>query len=430
MTRSRSTSSAGSMSLLQPAGCPRKGSRPLVLLLLLGLLSGSLTAWAQPPAGVAMPKLKAADTVGLAKDSGASVRVSASAAPAAKVPAVSAPVAQAPAAPIVAASPAAPTVAPSSSNWSTIVGVLFGVAIGVLGAWLWARRASEPSRPVPQVGDNRPAPSPAEAQKKPAQNAWKSPSPPTASATAAPDSSAPGVAPSTPVPEKPARNVSVQSMREAQGNASKNSNKPTGSTKKSKPNFNSRPSAADTPPGGWPSVPHRPATMNPNAPTPPPPGSDQPLETGQTIEWPAPTSTPPAIQEMIAAGEPSAAVSQAASEPSATAPAAANGPLHYYAPAPDVPSIEHRKLSPNPLPQMPVLITLPHAAAETAQFSFSPQADQSRIIGNGVRELKEFFQFELPPTEQFTTIKNLKPGKLEKRDDAWHVVQKAEIALS
>ena len=95
-----------------------------------------------------------------------------------------------------------------------------------------------------------------------------------------------------------------------------------------------------------------------------------------------------------------------------------------------MPSIEHRKLSPNPLPQMPVLITMLHAEATTAQFSFSPQADQSRIIGNGVRELKEFFQFELPPTEQFTAIKNLTPGKLEKRDDTWHVVQKAEIALS
>ena len=107
-----------------------------------------------------------------------------------------------------------------------------------------------------------------------------------------------------------------------------------------------------------------------------------------------------------------------------------SGPLHYYGPAPDVPSIEHRKLSPNPLPQMPLLVTLPHAEATTAQFSFSPQADQSRIIGNGVRELKEFFAFELPPTEQFTTIKNLTAGKLEKRDDTWHVVQKAGITLS
>lgn len=171
--------------------------------------------------------------------------------------------------------------------------------------------------------------------------------------------------------------------------------------------------------------------MTPTPPSVPPSGDNQPLETGQTIEWAAPTSTPPAIQEMIAASEPAVPASEApAPDSGSTAAASGNGPLHYYAPAPDVPSIEHRKLSPNPLPQMPLLITLPHAAAETAQFSFSPQADQSRIIGNGVRELKEFFQFELPPTEQFTTIKNLTPGKLEKREDAWHVVQKAEIALS
>ena len=169
--------------------------------------------------------------------------------------------------------------------------------------------------------------------------------------------------------------------------------------------------------------------MNPPTST-PSTGDDQPLEPGQTIEWAAPTSTPPAIQELIEASAAAGTSAPAAVAPETATPASGNGPMHYYAPAPDVPSIEHRKLSPNPLPQMPLLITLPSAEAATAQFSFSPQADQSRIIGNGVRELKEFFQFELPPTEQYTTIKNLKPGKLEKRDDTWHVVQKAEIALS
>ena len=166
-------------------------------------------------------------------------------------------------------------------------------------------------------------------------------------------------------------------------------------------------------------------------PSQPSPIDDQSLLLGQTVDL----SPKPTIQELIADSVPSEApdiaspaASEAALETTATAPS--NGPLHYYAPAPDVPSIEHRKLSPNPLPQMPLLITLPHSEATTAQFSFSPQADQSRIIGNGVRELKEFFQFELPPTEQFTAIKNLTAGKLEKRDDVWHVVQKAGIALS
>ena len=162
--------------------------------------------------------------------------------------------------------------------------------------------------------------------------------------------------------------------------------------------------------------------MNPDPPQVPPASLEPPLETGQTVEWTTSVPTPPAIQELIDASVPTADATPA--------PPVATGPVHYYAPAPDVPSIEHRKLSPNPLPQMPLLITLPHAEATTAQFCFSPQADQSRIIGNGVRELKEFFQFELPPTEQFTAIANLTPGQLEKRDDAWHVVQKAGIALS
>ncbi|GAB3851816.1 hypothetical protein GCM10028822_18870 [Hymenobacter terrigena] len=223
-------------------------------------------------------------------------------------------------------------------------------------------------------------------------------------------------------------------MREVQGTTPKPPAKPSGKDKRNQPNFNSRKSSAANSSQSWPPIAPRPSAMNPTSPTPPPTGDNHPLEPGQTIEWAAPTSTPPAIQELIdgsatdAAANPAAGAAETAPEPAA--PTASNGPLHYYAPAPDVPSIEHRKLSPNPLPQMPVLITLPHTEATTAQFSFSPQADQSRIIGNGVRELKEFFQFELPPTEQFTTIKNLKPGKLEKRDEAWHVVQKAEIALS
>ena len=171
--------------------------------------------------------------------------------------------------------------------------------------------------------------------------------------------------------------------------------------------------------------------MNPTTPPVPPVAPRPPLEAGQTVEW----STPPAIQELIdaSAGEavapPPLGFTDEAAGPETTATVPI-GPVHYYAPAPDVPSIEHRKLSPNPLPQMPLLVTLPHVEATTAQFSFSPQADQSRIIGNGVRELKEFFTFELPPTEQFTTIQNLAAGKLEKRDDAWHVVQKAGISLS
>ncbi|MDO7844798.1 hypothetical protein Q5H92_00395 [Hymenobacter sp. M29] len=383
MTRSRSINGAARRPF-RPAGCSRWGGRPLLLLLLLGLLSGSPAAWAQPPAGAA--------ALGTAADS------------------------------------AAAPVARPASNGTLVWAVLGGVAIGALGVWLWTRRSAGKSgaeNVLPEPA--RPAPAEPVRKKPAAQNVYKSS--PDAPAIPA-KNPAPPVVPTAPAPaENPGKGVSFQSMREVQGTKPKPANRPAGKDKKSKPNFNSRPPSADKA-DAWPTIAPRPSAMNPTIPT-PPTGPEQPLEPGQTIEWAAPTSTPPAIQELIEASAPEATGVPA--ETSAAAEAAVapnNGPLHYYAPAPDVPSIEHRKLSPNPLPQMPLLITLPHSEATTAQFSFSPQADQSRIIGNGVRELKEFFQFELPPTEQFTTIKNLTAGKLERRDDAWHVVQKASIALS
>ncbi|GAA3969328.1 hypothetical protein [Hymenobacter antarcticus] len=303
-----------------------------------------------------------------------------------------------------------PIPAEPASNWPWMLGLLVGgIALGVLGARLLGRK----SQPV-------------------------------ASGAAAPAASDPLAVPATAL-KRPAENVVVrppvvQSLRGVQGNQPvpplpnqpPRPPAPGSKPKQSPPKQNSKKTPSSRQAQSWPAnVPHRPSAMNPTQPPVPAASEDQPLETGQTVEWAAPTSTPPAIQEMLDASAAETAVPAApATEAAATAPAVASGPVHYYAPAPDVPSIEHRKLSPNPLPQMPLIITLPHGEANTAQFSFSPQADQSRIIGNGVRELKEFFAFELPPTEQFTTIKNLTPGKLEKRDDAWHVVQKAEIALS
>ena len=383
MTRNRSTSPAGLSSLLQPAGYPRKGSRPLLLFVLFLALGGSPAAWAQGTAENAPPVATTDSTT--------------------------------------MATALAPVI-----GWNTVWAVLGGIVIGALGSWLWARRSAKsegsarlPTDAVPEI--------PVEPVRKSLGTADAGPAafgPPVAPATL--QSSA--VPASTPA-DGPAQKVTAQSLREVQGMSKLAGKSSAASNKKNKPNVNSRSSAAKSS-EVWPQVPHRAPAMNPNMPLVPPVGDNQPLAPGQTIEWAAPTSTPPAIQELIDASVPLGASAYEAVPLAPVALVVSNGPVHYYAPAPDVPSIEHRKLSPNPLPQMPVLITLLHAEATTAQFSFSPQADQSRIIGNGVRELKEFFQFELPPTEQFTAIKNLTPGKLEKRDDTWHVVQKAEIALS
>ena len=295
--------------------------------------------------------------------------------------------------------PAAPVARPPASNWPWVLGVLGGIALGVLGARLWAR-SSGAARHGSDAPESALSPVPT-VKMKSAENVVK-----------------------MPIVQSPSQ---MQRSQTPPALPARDSPRPAGGSGKSKPNQKKNPSSRQVPP--WPAtVPHRPAAMNPTPPPIPLAPASEPLETGQTVEWAAPTVTPLPIQELIDATADE--VSAVGAALGAVAVPIGNSPLHYYAPAPDVPSIEHRKLSPNPLPQMPLLVTLPHAEATTAQFSFSPQADQSRIIGNGVRELKEFFAFELPPTEQFTTIKNLGPGKLEKRDDVWHVVQKAGIALS
>lgn len=318
--------------------------------------------------------------------------------PVARVP-DSATASTAPAAPAPAEElPAAPAPVAPASNWPWVLGVLAGIALGVLGARWWTRK------PRPASGPDVAAPE--RIQKK---------------------------------PEKLAENVVIRSASQSSrpghgGSAAAPPPKPspktpgTGGKPKHKPK--NPPSTGRS--ESWPAnVPHRAAAMNPTPPA-PPVSPDQLLETGQTVEWTA----APTIHELIdtTANEVpidrDARVESLEALEAAAAANAPSSPLQFYGPAPDVPSIDHRKLSPNPLPQMPLLVTLANSEASTAQFSFSPQADQSRVIGNGVQELKEFFAFELPLDKEFTTIQNLKPGKLEKREDTWHVVEKAGIALS
>ena len=292
-----------------------------------------------------------------------------------------------------------PAVPPSSAlPW--VVGLLVGVGLGLAGARLLSKKPRQPPSGLTVAPE--PVVKPV-ARNVPRENRETS-QPPVASG----QGRQPG--------KSSSRNESVQERllrKEMEKKWDENHQLPI-PPQRSQDLAENRPKAVRKASTALPPKPAKTPPMNQNSPTPNP---NQLLSPGQTVEL---SPVPSGSESMDA---------MALSVPGEVA-SASGGPLHFYAPAPDVPSIEHRKLSPNPLPQMPLLVTLPHAEATTAQFSFSPQADQSRIIGNGVRELKEFFAFELPPTEQFTTITNLAVGKLEKRDDTWHVVEKAEIALS
>ena len=310
----------------------------------------------------------------------------------------------------------AASAAPSSSTWPWALVLLVGVGLGVLGTRLLSKRPTESAPPPGAAVPVAPRPV---AQNVPREN---SPGVPQSSSSKGRSNAKAGGRAGESVQERLIRkemekkwhddNQKPTPLKRPRGAAE---NRPKPAVK--------APTPVAQPPKTAKNPPMEPNTADSNA--------DESLSLGQTIDL-----SPKPIEELIdetATEMPldrdgRADSLEALEAAAASVPAA--GPLHFYAPAPDVPSIEHRKLSPNPLPQMPLLITLPNSEATTAQFSFSPQADQSRIIGNGVRELKEFFQFELPPTERFTIIRNLSPGKLEKRDGTWHVVDKATIALS
>lgn len=140
----------------------------------------------------------------------------------------------------------------------------------------------------------------------------------------------------------------------------------------------------------------------------------------------APTEPHPALPEERLEAIGHAAGEEVLFEVAAVAPAAAT---QLYGPAPDVPSIEARKLTPQSLPQMPICLRLGQPQAITGSFVLNPLAEQSRLIGNGIRELKTFFDFDLPLPDNFSFISTSRPGKMELRDGTWHLVEKAKIEL-
>ncbi len=120
-----------------------------------------------------------------------------------------------------------------------------------------------------------------------------------------------------------------------------------------------------------------------------------------------------------------------ADSPQPSAQPTSNAPARFYAPAPNVPYIEHRKLAAEPFPLMPVcLIVTDGPAGNLATYGFSPQADQARIIADGIRNLRTFFDFDLPPNDQYTRITTAAAGKLERVGERWEVREKARLTIS
>lgn len=151
----------------------------------------------------------------------------------------------------------------------------------------------------------------------------------------------------------------------------------------------------------------------------------------------SPTDAPPSAVEVTAAGL--AAAPPLPAEVSAAGPAdLASLPAEEtnsdaattarYAPAQETGFLRDSKLATEPLPQLPILVTLDSAADDKAAFTLSPHVNQAKLIGDGLHQLSEFFDFDLP-TGRIAAVSADAPGQLARQGDGWQVVRRARLLV-
>ena len=96
-----------------------------------------------------------------------------------------------------------------------------------------------------------------------------------------------------------------------------------------------------------------------------------------------------------------------------------------YAPTPDTGLIETRKVIGHPLDQLNVAITA------TGQFGLNPQVNQERLIGDGMKSLEKFFDYQMPAgPHKLAKVGLAEPGQMELTAEGWKVVRKGQLTLT
>ena len=128
----------------------------------------------------------------------------------------------------------------------------------------------------------------------------------------------------------------------------------------------------------------------------------------------APVAEPPSVEELVGAP-----------------PAAAPTPLATrYGPVQETPFVEERKLVDTPLPQLALMLTVSPTHPDQASFTLNPQVDQARLIGDGLTRLQKFFDYDPPLGGRITAVAAVRPGRLQRQDSGWQVVERARLAIS
>lgn len=103
-------------------------------------------------------------------------------------------------------------------------------------------------------------------------------------------------------------------------------------------------------------------------------------------------------------------------------------PAPRYAPAQQTAFLPDSKLAAEPLPQLPLLLSFRPDDPARASFTLSPHVNQAKLIGDGLHQLREFFDFELP-AGRLVAVSADAPGQLVRQADGWLVVQRARLLV-
>jgi len=99
-----------------------------------------------------------------------------------------------------------------------------------------------------------------------------------------------------------------------------------------------------------------------------------------------------------------------------------------YAPAQETGFLRDNKLATEPLPQLPIALTINQEDSEKATFTLNPLVNQAKLIGDGLHHLCEFFEFDLP-TGRIAAVSADAPGQLARQGDGWQVVSRARLLV-
>jgi len=101
-----------------------------------------------------------------------------------------------------------------------------------------------------------------------------------------------------------------------------------------------------------------------------------------------------------------------------------------YGPVQEMPFLEDRKIVDSPLPQLALMLTVNPRDLSQATFTLNPQVDQARLIGDGLTRLQKFFDYDPPLGGRITAVAAVRPGRLQRQDSGWQVVERARLAIS